>query len=526
MGATGHVDMEILGPDGSSVQCRVQRINNAKYRAVFTPITAGIHQITVFHNEQPINKQPFTVGVYNPAAVHILDLEQGFTNRATTFKVDSSEAGPGNLGVSIKAAGNPVKYSLRTVAEGLHEITFHPTIAVPHKIDVKYNGLHINGCPMELPVKNPAMGQDVLATGLGLYQARAGKPTSFVIETLGNSSKDFDVVITGPNSTAVPVRCYQQKDGNLLAEFTAQNSGVYKIEVSHGSRALRGSPYMCQVFDASKVKIQDVKKPVSLNIPTTLKIVRKGAGFAELDVAGDQPSRSRSSDPGESRTRQGNGSDRVHSDPARKLQVQNNIRRRGNFWFAIAADLRRHGTDQSVRRRNIIRSGRQSSVVPSERRQQTCCEDRRSGHVSSRDCGDGKAGRVPGDVRAEGGRCLRRAGHRERSGNSGLTFPSSHRGCQEGQSDRRMGKLVRLEREVRVGSAQHEENQFGRFRGRSRYSHGGMQRSGWRYSTDSGGDDLSFPSKGSSDAERSRRAYVIYELRRDTTSGVSITRIR
>jgi filamin len=66
-----------------------------------------------------------------------------------------------------------------------------------------------------------------MATGIGLYQAKAGKPTSFVIETLGNSSKDFDVVITGPNSTAVPVRCYQQKDGNLLAEFTAQHAGSF-----------------------------------------------------------------------------------------------------------------------------------------------------------------------------------------------------------------------------------------------------------------------------------------------------------
>ena len=65
-----------------------------------------------------------------------------------------------------------------------------------------------------------------MATGSGLYEAKVGKSSSFVIETLGNPSKDFDIVITGPNSSAVPVRCYQQKDGNLLAEFTAQNAGT------------------------------------------------------------------------------------------------------------------------------------------------------------------------------------------------------------------------------------------------------------------------------------------------------------
>lgn len=81
-------------------------------------------------------------------------------------------------------------------------------------------------------MKNPAVGQDVIATGLGLYQSRAGKVTSFVIETLGHPTKEFDVVITGPQGSAVPVRCYQQKDGNLLAEFTAHGAGIVLHYVS------------------------------------------------------------------------------------------------------------------------------------------------------------------------------------------------------------------------------------------------------------------------------------------------------
>lgn len=147
---------------------------------------------------------------------------------------------------------------------------------------------------MEVPVQNPAVGQDVMATGLGLYQARTGRVSSFVIETLGHPAKEFDVVISGPLSSAVPVRCYQQKDGNLLAEFTAASAGLYKIEVFHGARAVRGSPYHCQVFDASKVKVEAVggaalSQAVSVNEKIAFKLQRKQAGFAELDVMVTSP---------------------------------------------------------------------------------------------------------------------------------------------------------------------------------------------------------------------------------------------
>lgn len=60
-----------------------------------------------------------------------------------------------------------------------------------------------------------------------MYQSCVGKVTSFTIETLGRPGKEFDVVISGPQGNAVPVRCYQHRDGNLLAEFTTNSVGKY-----------------------------------------------------------------------------------------------------------------------------------------------------------------------------------------------------------------------------------------------------------------------------------------------------------
>ena len=76
-----------------------------------------------------------------------------------------------------------------------------------------------------MSVRGPTGGREVTATGLGLYQACVGKVTPFTIETLGRAGKEFDVVISSPQGNAVPVRCYQQRDGNLLAEFTTTSVG-------------------------------------------------------------------------------------------------------------------------------------------------------------------------------------------------------------------------------------------------------------------------------------------------------------
>lgn len=80
-------------------------------------------------------------------------------NLYETKLVDSREAGSGNMGVSIRAAGNPVKHSLKSISEGLYEITFYPTISVPHKIDVKYNGLHIRGAYQKTSSKKSNLKQ-------------------------------------------------------------------------------------------------------------------------------------------------------------------------------------------------------------------------------------------------------------------------------------------------------------------------------------------------------------------------------
>lgn len=69
----------------------------------------------------------------------------------------------------------------------------------------------------------------VSASGLGLYQAQVGRVASFSIDTLGRPAREFDVVVSGPGSRALPVRCYQTKSGLLQAEYTITEVGQSTI---------------------------------------------------------------------------------------------------------------------------------------------------------------------------------------------------------------------------------------------------------------------------------------------------------
>lgn len=170
--------------------------------------------------------------------------------------VAAKEAGPGKLTVNVRAGGADVDSLIREGNHGQYEVVFHPTRAAPHRVHIKYNDVHIQGnlekflnikkllkkglikiifshligSPLEVAVRSPTGGREVTATGLGLYQSSVGKVTFFTIETLGRPGKEFDVVVSGPQGNAVPVRCYQHRDGNLLAEFTTNSVGEFDAD--------------------------------------------------------------------------------------------------------------------------------------------------------------------------------------------------------------------------------------------------------------------------------------------------------
>lgn len=145
------------------------------------------------------------------------------------YLVDTRNAGKGELSVAIKAAGRDIKLKSSDIeSNGIYQVAYQPIIPVPHNVHVKYNNFNVNGSPFLVNVReqNPSTSVELRVVGLGLYHGISNKMSTFIIESAGKSSHEFDIVITGPQHSAVPAQCYQHKNGmNLIVEFTPPKIG-------------------------------------------------------------------------------------------------------------------------------------------------------------------------------------------------------------------------------------------------------------------------------------------------------------
>ncbi|XP_026826378.1 filamin-A isoform X2 [Ooceraea biroi] len=287
---SGPVAAEVTGPDGIIIPCTLTKLSSSLYRVEIRTRQVGTYSIIFNDGHKLVNSQ--TLQTFDPSKICMKEIADAVCHRpGTIFVIVPKEAGPGKLSVNVRAGGADVDSLVREGEKGVYEIVFHPTRAAPHRVHIKYNEVHIPGSPLDVTVRGPTGGREVTATGLGLYQSCVGKVTSFTIETLGRPGKEFDVVISGPQGNAVPVRCYQHRDGNLLAEFTTNNIGTYKIDVLHGAKPVLGSPFFCQAFDASKVKLQELgPTTISVHDHIAFKLMKADAGIADLDVIATSPS--------------------------------------------------------------------------------------------------------------------------------------------------------------------------------------------------------------------------------------------
>ncbi|XP_063394456.1 filamin-A isoform X1 [Cydia fagiglandana] len=218
-------------------------------------------------------------------AVKVLSIGDAVAHKPAILTVSTTNAGAGRLSGRVTCGGQTVPHSMRRRGGGRQELVWHPARAAPHRLSLLWSGAPVAREPLVIDVLPATHGQEVSASGLGLYQAQVGRVASFSIDTLGRPAREFDVVVSGPGSRALPVRCYQTKSGLLQAEYTITEVGQSTIEVLHLSKPVTGSPYTCESFDPNKVIMSGLPTGnIITQTPVNFTVDTKEAGVGELEV--------------------------------------------------------------------------------------------------------------------------------------------------------------------------------------------------------------------------------------------------
>ena len=138
-------------PSGRRQPCNIIH-QESSFTATFTPTEVGEWKIGIMYNEKHIKGSPFICQVYDPNLVRVYGLDMGLTGHEVKFTVDASEAGVGDLGVSILRHGKQIKHEIeeetfgsRRIPIGKYQVRFTPVGAGQYKIHIAYNNLEVKG---------------------------------------------------------------------------------------------------------------------------------------------------------------------------------------------------------------------------------------------------------------------------------------------------------------------------------------------------------------------------------------------
>lgn len=220
-------EVEIIGPNNKTVSYTSTK-NCAEFRAQMI----GTYTVRFLDKETRTLVTSRTVNVFDASLVKIVEISEALSKRPATLSVSIQDAGIGTLTALVRCGAMEVPHSIRGPSKNdTWEIVYHPTRVAPHKVIIMYNDIPISTKPIEINVQPHGAGKEITVHGIGLYQARIGKTTSFAIDTMSRPGREFDVVVAGPGGEALPVRCYQTKSGHLQAEFTSYKVGQCVIGI-------------------------------------------------------------------------------------------------------------------------------------------------------------------------------------------------------------------------------------------------------------------------------------------------------
>lgn len=216
--------------------------------------------------------------MYDVSAIKVKHVTTGAVGKPVTFLVETSQAGPGNLEVTVN--GGRVPTSAQAQGQHTYAISFTPRESQNHTVDLRFNGQDVPGSPFTCQVST---GAKIVAPET-FDKVSVGQTFEFVIES--DTMPQVDVV--GPTQKSIASQI-EPIDNGYKIRFEPNDVGDHTVDVrlsAHGSH-IDGSPFILKAYSAEKVIVTDIKSgtfgvDTTILVYGTMEFVVRMCGMADI----------------------------------------------------------------------------------------------------------------------------------------------------------------------------------------------------------------------------------------------------
>uniref|UniRef100_A0A8C7TSU7 Filamin C, gamma b (actin binding protein 280) n=1 Tax=Oncorhynchus mykiss TaxID=8022 RepID=A0A8C7TSU7_ONCMY len=279
----GKVTCKVSTPDGAELDVDVVENSDGTFDIYYTAPEPGKYVITIRFGGEHIPNSPFHVVVstfwpskpgFSPATEEpvtpgdIMEPMLRPFNLVIPFTVQKGET----TGEVRMPSGKTARPNITDNKDGTVTVKYAPTEKGLHEMDIKYDGNHIPGSPLQFYVDAINSGH-VTAYGPGLSHGMVNKPATFTIVTKDAGEGGLSLAVEGPSKAEI--NCKDNKDGTCTVSYLPTVPGDYNIIVKFDNKHIAGSPYTAKITD-------DTMRTSQLNVGTATDVSLK---ISETDLS-------------------------------------------------------------------------------------------------------------------------------------------------------------------------------------------------------------------------------------------------
>ncbi|XP_075285684.1 LOW QUALITY PROTEIN: filamin-C [Opisthocomus hoazin] len=263
----GKVTCKVSSPDGAELDVDVVENHDGTFDIFYTAPEPGQYLITIRFGGEHVPNSPFRLLATEEPPTTAENLRP--FNLVIPFTVQKGEI----TGEVRMPSGKTARPNITDNKDGTVTVRYAPTEKGLHEMDIRYDGNHIPGSPLQFYVDaiNP---RHVSAYGPGLSHGMVNKPCTFTIVTKDAGEGGLSLAVEGPSKAEIT--CQDNKDGTCTVSYLPTAPGDYNIIVRFDDKHIPGSPF------TAKITGDDSMRTSQLNVGTSTDVSLK---ITETDLS-------------------------------------------------------------------------------------------------------------------------------------------------------------------------------------------------------------------------------------------------